>query len=376
MRRVVGIALTAIAACMGASASLPRAVHASTATDLVLLGKYEPVMVYDSPETWRPMAVSAFSTRTTLQQVQCGTFRCGWNSLITDPHANQIPIDGCAANTGDQAGCYRLNINDCDFGSNLTTSPGDEDTCYLTHSPASAQLQKTGSPSNSVSYVYGRAFHRLSGDDGNRNRPPVLVPLLPERLPQQARRDLRADRHGPPQGDWEMVQVMLDTQGAPVWMAYSQHTGGGRRGWSTVPRYNGTTHPMVWVATGSHANYPAAGTWPAQQIHFPGTTISFDDHTAPATGWMWGLGPSSLRPTMPLNILQVTGSGPTLQPAWLHYAGAWGKDEWLVIQDSGAWHQFGCKITFSAISCTGPVGPAAHAIWQRPVSEALSWKIE
>ncbi len=56
------------------------------------------------------------------------------------------------------------------------------------------------------------------------------------------------------EGDWEMVQVMLDELGDPEWVVYSQHHGGTRRSWSSAKTEEGT-HPVVYVALGSHANY-------------------------------------------------------------------------------------------------------------------------
>jgi RsiW-degrading membrane proteinase PrsW (M82 family) len=56
------------------------------------------------------------------------------------------------------------------------------------------------------------------------------------------------------EGDWEMIQVMLDRSGQPQWAVYSQHQGGTRRRWQDTP-VEGGTHPIVYVALGSHANY-------------------------------------------------------------------------------------------------------------------------
>jgi protease PrsW len=56
------------------------------------------------------------------------------------------------------------------------------------------------------------------------------------------------------EGDWEMVQVMLGEASEPQWVVLSQHHGGSRRSWSTTQVENGT-HPVAYVALGSHANY-------------------------------------------------------------------------------------------------------------------------
>jgi hypothetical protein len=62
-----------------------------------------------------------------------------------------------------------------------------------------------------------------------------------------------AQRH---QSDWEFVTVGLDKNAAPLFLAYSEHCGGTWRPWDQVPTVTeGSTHPLVAVALGSHANY-------------------------------------------------------------------------------------------------------------------------
>ncbi|MGD2146373.1 MAG: PrsW family intramembrane metalloprotease [Anaerolineae bacterium] len=56
------------------------------------------------------------------------------------------------------------------------------------------------------------------------------------------------------EGDWEMVQVMLGHDGQPEWVVLSQHHGGTRRRWSQAT-VEDITHPVAYVAQGSHANY-------------------------------------------------------------------------------------------------------------------------
>ena len=51
-----------------------------------------------------------------------------------------------------------------------------------------------------------------------------------------------------------MVQVMLTSEEEPEWVALSQHHGGTRRAWADAP-VEESTHPVAYVALGSHANY-------------------------------------------------------------------------------------------------------------------------
>jgi len=56
------------------------------------------------------------------------------------------------------------------------------------------------------------------------------------------------------EGDWEMIEVILNTAGNPIMAAYSQHFMGESANWSDVETTD-NTHPNVYVAKGSHANY-------------------------------------------------------------------------------------------------------------------------
>jgi hypothetical protein len=61
------------------------------------------------------------------------------------------------------------------------------------------------------------------------------------------------DQH---EADWEGVTIVL-AHGAPLGAAYSQHQGRKWIAWSALPTTS--THPVVYVARGSHAEYPKAG---------------------------------------------------------------------------------------------------------------------
>jgi hypothetical protein len=60
------------------------------------------------------------------------------------------------------------------------------------------------------------------------------------------------DRH---ESDWEGVTVFLK-DGAALGVTYSQHQG---RAWTAWPAATPDNHPIVYVAAGSHANYPLPG---------------------------------------------------------------------------------------------------------------------
>src|SRR5262249_11071054 len=59
------------------------------------------------------------------------------------------------------------------------------------------------------------------------------------------------------EGDWEEVSVELSPAGKPIAVAVSQHNLGVNRTWARTRRDG--THPVVYVALGSHANYLSPG---------------------------------------------------------------------------------------------------------------------
>jgi hypothetical protein len=57
------------------------------------------------------------------------------------------------------------------------------------------------------------------------------------------------------EGDWEMIEIILELASeTPLYATYSQHFSGERASWNDVERFN-VTHPIVYAALGSHANY-------------------------------------------------------------------------------------------------------------------------
>ena len=56
------------------------------------------------------------------------------------------------------------------------------------------------------------------------------------------------------QGDWEMIEVVLDSTETPLYAVYSQHNAGEMAEWKDVETVD-ETHPRVYVALGSHASY-------------------------------------------------------------------------------------------------------------------------
>jgi len=107
------------------------------------------------------------------------------------------------------------------------------------------------------------------------------------------------------QGDLEVVEIFLDSSGTPFRAVYSQHGAGENAAWSDVEKTD--THPVVYVALGSHANYfrPYQG-----RIGIENDLVSND-------------GPTLASSDLSLIILGEKGSHPPDQ-SWLDYRGRWG----------------------------------------------------
>jgi hypothetical protein len=131
---------------------------------------------------------------------------------------------------------------------------------------------------------------------------------------------------GKHEGDWEMIQLLLDGAEQPVQAVYSQHKGAETRPWSEVEKAPGSgATPLVYVARGSHAGYFEPGTqW---------TGVWFDNAD--------GQGPK-IDPAV-----VVLGDA---QPAWALWPGWWGDT----------------KATSSPIDANSPRGPAGHRQWTNP----------
>lgn len=100
------------------------------------------------------------------------------------------------------------------------------------------------------------------------------------------------------QGDIEVIQVFLDASGNPKIVLASQHGAGQNAAWNDVERID--THPIIYVAQGSHANYfrPYQG-----RIGIENDIVGGDGRT---------ISPEQL------NIVLLGGQ------SWLNFKGRWG----------------------------------------------------
>ena len=141
------------------------------------------------------------------------------------------------------------------------------------------------------------------------------------------------------QGDWEMIEIVLDSTEIPHYAVYSQHHTGQRAEWNSVEKRDGT-HPRVYVALGSHANYFRS---------YQGKIGTESD----TVGNAYSLEPEDLE------VIMLGEKGIANHPPfqdWLEFGGRWGN--WARLVDV-------------ALGSAGPSGPGQGENmekWLNPVS--------
>lgn len=115
------------------------------------------------------------------------------------------------------------------------------------------------------------------------------------------------------EGDWEMIQIILDQDKEPMTATYSFHWGGKTHQWSEIEKIN-DTHPAVYVTNGGH------GVWKEEGIHEWNSDI---------------LDFIPFSPTVCRNFFDVTSNlGDIFEPndyellklsSWSNFKGLWGE---------------------------------------------------
>jgi len=145
------------------------------------------------------------------------------------------------------------------------------------------------------------------------------------------------------EGDWEMIEIILDATETPTYAVYSQHFTGEKAFWNDVEKLD-QTHPRVYAGLGSHADYfrPYQG-----KIGLENDVLGTE---------------VTLLPTE-LQIVLLGERGAGNHPAsqdWLEYGGRWG--EWVNLADT--WR-----------GAAGPKGPGHDENsekWFSPTSWGMS----
>lgn len=279
-----------------------------------LLARYQPVTVFDATERFRPTAVGDFLADADLQRLGADG---GYHAAELPPAG--LPVDGEG---------WRLDHRACTPAGGLAAVG-----CY--------DAAEAG-----PSVVYGR--HEVRAGTTvlqywlfyDHNFWSLTYP--PGAFAWQAH-----------EGDWEVVTVVLDAEQSPVEVAYSQHCTGERRAWAGVQRQGGT-HPVVYVATGSHANLFAPGIHPIALFCYPPQVQAILQQNAITPFDFVVLPVSSLGPGT-TKIERIHDNS----PRWLRFPGTWGEAQYVNIPApvGPGIMPFG----------TSPEGPRAHDIWVDPL---------
>jgi hypothetical protein len=150
------------------------------------------------------------------------------------------------------------------------------------------------------------------------------------------------------EGDWEMIQLIFDANNAhealtspPTTIGYSQHEGAEEAAWgsSKLARVGGT-HPVVYPAAGSHANFFGEGL-------FLGSSASQGVGCDNTTGPHHDLHPAVA--TIPSDPAPARQQFP-----WIAFEGRWGE-----LQRS---------------FFNGPTGPNMKTQWTEPIQWSEGWR--
>jgi hypothetical protein len=150
------------------------------------------------------------------------------------------------------------------------------------------------------------------------------------------------------EGDWEMIQLVFEADGAagalevePTRVGYSQHEGAEQADWGEdkLELVDGT-HPVVHPAAGSHANFFEEGLYLGRSAE---QGVGCDDTTGPTV---------DLRPTV-VTIPSDPDDARKAYP-WINFEGRWGELQ---------------RAFFN-----GPTGPNLKTQWTEPITWSEAWR--
>jgi len=283
-----------------------------------LLARYQPVLVLDQTEHFAPIGVEAFLTEAGLERLGDS----GYEAAEMPKHGLPTHGDGWRLNEAACSPAVGLPSVGC-YAAGPVTAP----VVYARHE------KQHGTTVLQYWYLYEYNFWSL----------------------QYPASDLVWQAH---EGDWEVVTIVLDREHNPVQAGYSQHCGGERKDWASVPKAPVSDHPLVFVGTGSHANLFAPGAHPIDTVCYPPEAVAFFAayHVTPFDVNVPGrtLGPETTA------IERVRDR----EPSWLRFPGTWGETQYVHAPPPLGTLPFG----------TSPVGPAFQDEWNDPVGTIAGYR--
>jgi hypothetical protein len=303
-----GLAVLVLAAAALLVAAAPRA---ASPTPADLLKQYQPVLLFHADEEWPPESVETYLRAARVErQVAQGR----WSAV-----APPLPTStaGCAFSP-----CLRLNIP-CSLDKGVG--------CYR-------GLTQQRDWAHPVVYATATQVPATAPPPPGFTQPPKLLLhywLFYALDDWRSSHDRLWQAH---EGDWESISIGLDGTGTPVFAAYSEHCSGTVLPWRAVTR-RGSTHPVAYVALGSHANWFSAT---ASDTRFGeclkgvatsgGSKVArlialAQEHITDRMGSAHAIGPAGLPGVTAAALVQV----PAAPVAWPRFPGRWGEGQLLWI---------------------------------------------
>ncbi|MGZ4335226.1 MAG: hypothetical protein ACXVRJ_13285 [Gaiellaceae bacterium] len=276
-----------------------------------LLQRYEPVLLFHPQEEWAPQTVESYLQ---LARVERQVSKGSWSPV---PPPFPTSTVGCTVSP-----CLRLDL-----------------PCALRSGVACYRQQQQTDWQHPV--VYGTVTVVPP------NAPPPPGFTVPPKLllhywlfyafdDWHSARSRLWQTH---EGDWESITVGLAADNTPLFAAYSEHCSGTVMPWRAVTK-RATTHPVAYVALGSHANWFSAsaantrfgecikgGLTGAAAARAATIVRLAQEQVVDRMGTAHPLGPPGVAGVAPLGLVE-------LQPAataWARFPGRWGEGQilWL-----------------------------------------------
>lgn len=331
-----------------ASAVIPAVGTTPAGDSLELTKRYAPVLVFTGRERWTPLRVGSYVARATLSG-PAGTPSEG---------AAYRDLPACPQS---KTQCYTLSINcpsgseECAHALHREVTERDRDALHKEGAVYVRAVSRDRLPRAQRQAVFG-----AGGPFGAR-----LASLLQywyfyeyDEWEAPVFAGLLTQRH---EGDWEAVTLGLDPDRRPLFVAYSAHCAGTWRYWkdievSTLPP-GPRVHPLVAVAEGSHANYPAAeqkrspdwascaGVAPAGVT----SAISFASNIRDKTEYAWPWYPA------PDGWIRADAAKSPMS-----FKGSWGADDRTTLRNF--------KSNPLGDPDHGPFSPPLQKLWREPVA--------
>src|SRR6266498_50807 len=276
-----------------------------------LLRKFEPVLLFHPQEDWSPENADGFVGRARVEKQSA---RGRWTTVPPPPPTDRR---GCSFTP-----CYRFN---------LACSLRSGDGCY---EASRATITDWTKP-----VVYGRLLSVPAGSPappGFASPPRYLVRYWffydfddwhsPRRSLWQAH-----------EADWESATIGLSATLQPQFAAYSEHCSGTIRAWANVTK-RGSTHPVDYVALGSHANYFTSSSNSTKfseclrkyldrsELARARSIVKLaEDRLVDRMATAHPAGPAGLAGTTPLELVELASP----LPSWASFPGRWSEGQLL-----------------------------------------------